>query len=438
MSSDDPKRISRLAKQIASLQTQVEGLRDRDTEREHLRLAEALRDTAAVLNSTLELDEVLERILANVGHVVPHDTANIMLVEDGVARIVGRYGYDSGPEREALAIRFVVEETASLRKMAETLQPIAIRSTEEFPGWIIKRHGVPISFAGAPIRGKGKLLGFLNLNKEKPESGIYTVEDAKWLLAFADQAAIAIENAQLYAAVRRHAEELEERVAERTAELNAYNHTIAHDLKAPLHLISGYGELLEMNYSENLPDGALEAIAEMRKATRRMADMIDQLLKLAKLQNVAETAEPVEVGSVIQDALARFKFQLETQDIKVEIADDLPDVIGQSFWLQEIFANYISNAIKYRRDETLLITIRGTEQGDLVRYEVTDNGVGIAPEDQKRLFQMFTRLRTVPQATGFGLGLSIVQRIAAQLGGETGVESEFGKGSTFWFTLPKA
>jgi signal transduction histidine kinase len=113
--------------------------------------------------------------------------------------------------------------------------------------------------------------------------------------------------------------------------------------------------------------------------------------------------------------------------------------MGHTQWIEEVFANLISNAIKYMGKDNPVpsITITGFQIHNLVRYEVRDTGVGISPKDQAHLFEMFTRLHTV-EADGLGLGLSIVRRIISKLNGQLGVESERGKGSAFWFTIPAA
>lgn len=429
-----------LAKEIARLQARVEVLqRAVDIQGRQQTLAEALCDTAAVLNSTLDLDEVLEHILANVGRVVPHDTANIMLVGKGIARIMGWRGYSERElEESVLAITFSVSETPSLNQMASTGQPLTISDTRLFPGWIIKRPNAPISYTGAPIFNKGRLIGFVNINIEGPEGKIFSEDDARRLMAFADQAAIALENARLYRAIRRQRNKLEERVAKRTAELDAYNRTIAHDLKAPIILIKGYAELVQMEYGDQLPEGALEYVDEIRASGAKMTDMIDQLLKLAQLRDAAEVAVPVEVGPVVEAVLERFKFQIETEDITIEVAPDLLPVMGHVPWIEEVFANLIGNAIKYKDEGPLRVSITSVAEGESVRYEVQDNGIGIDPEKQEQLFQMFTRLDIdKKRANGLGLGLSIVKRIVTKLNGTVGMKSAPDKGCIFWFTLPE-
>jgi diguanylate cyclase (GGDEF)-like protein/PAS domain S-box-containing protein len=168
-------------------------------ERDQRNLAEALRDTASALSSTLSFDEVIERVLTNVGKVVPYDAVNIMLVEQGYAHVVREHGYkDLGKENDVASLRLKIDEVPHLRQMAEMRQPVTFPNTALVKGWdpdFIR------SYAGAPIIAKGELAGFINL--VGVSSNFYHQEHAIRLQAFADQAAIAIENARLYAEVER-------------------------------------------------------------------------------------------------------------------------------------------------------------------------------------------------------------------------------------------
>jgi diguanylate cyclase (GGDEF)-like protein len=170
-------------------------------------LAEALRDTAAVLTSTLDFDAVLDRILANVGRVAPHDTAGIMLLEgDHLARVVRSKGYPV--RRWEQASQRAVEEWYGLRSIATTGQPLAVPDTAQCADWVATPGSQWVrSYVGAPLRLKRKIIGFINLNSAQPN--LFSQRHADNLQAFADQAAIAIENAQLYEASRRYAAEAE-------------------------------------------------------------------------------------------------------------------------------------------------------------------------------------------------------------------------------------
>jgi diguanylate cyclase (GGDEF)-like protein/PAS domain S-box-containing protein len=169
------------------------------SERDQRTLAEALRDTAAALSSTLSFEEVLERVLTNVGNVVPHDAVNIMLVENDIARIVRYHGYQEiGREDEALTSIQNIHELPQLYQMAQTHKPVSFPDTQLLPHWEPKWVR---SYAGAPIIVKERLVGFINLIGLLP--GFYHPEHAARLQVFADQAAMAIENARLYAEVQR-------------------------------------------------------------------------------------------------------------------------------------------------------------------------------------------------------------------------------------------
>ncbi|UCF29218.1 MAG: diguanylate cyclase, partial [Chloroflexota bacterium] len=210
-----------------------------EAEREQRILAESLRDTAAALSGTLEFEEVLDRILVIMGNVVQHDAANIMLVEKGLARIARSKGYIYDWEEEVRqASRFIIEDIPTLQKMHSSGKPLAIADTQESDLWSNLPHSEWMrSYAGAPIRVKGRTIGFLNLNSGTP--GFFTEIKAERLQAFADQAAVAIENARMFGEIHEHARQ--------TSLLNAITQTtiIAPDLGGMIQILADrLGELL--------------------------------------------------------------------------------------------------------------------------------------------------------------------------------------------------
>ena len=190
-------------------------------EREQRTLAEALRAAASAISSTLHLDTVLDRILANVGQVLPHDAANVMLIEDGIARVARGYGYAEHDAGKWIGrLRFAVNEIPIWQDMLATRRPFAVPDTQADPRWLRFPEEEWIrSTVKAPIVLEGQVIGILHLDSAQP--GFFDEADAERLQAFADQAAIAIRNAQLYDAIQHHASELERRVTERTAEVEA-------------------------------------------------------------------------------------------------------------------------------------------------------------------------------------------------------------------------
>jgi signal transduction histidine kinase len=226
---------------------------------------------------------------------------------------------------------------------------------------------------------------------------------------------------------------------ERNQELDAFSHTVAHDLKSPLQVVLGYANLLNTDYRSEISDEVSGLLRYIETYTLKMNRMIESILLLSQLRGGEHTISPVQMAPVVHEALSRLERTIAQRGVEVRLEGDFPPVLGDPHWLEEVFANLIDNAVKYigENNPAPSIIIRGESLDGTVRYEVVDNGIGIQPEDQARLFEMFTRFHD-REARGSGLGLSIVRRIIAKLGGEVGVETEPGQGSTFWFRLPAA
>ena len=192
-------------------------------EHEQRVLAEALREASAALNSTLQLDEVLDRILTQVERVLPYDAANIMVIEDGFLRIVRGRGYEERGAWESVVSQPIpVENVPKIDEVIRTQKPVVVPDTALNPDWVAFRETAWVrSFISAPIRSGEQVLGVLNIDSATPNT--FTTAHLSRLQAFIDQASIAISNARLYEQVRRHADELEARVGRRTAALRQTN-----------------------------------------------------------------------------------------------------------------------------------------------------------------------------------------------------------------------
>src|SRR5450759_217756 len=222
---------------------------------------EALRDTAAVLTSTLDFDEVLARILTNVGRVVAHDAANITLVENEYARVVRAVRYDiRQAENEVLPLRFRISEVPNLRWMIDTGKPLAIPDVWLYPKWLNLPQTAWIrSYACAPIRIKGETLGFLSLDSARP--GFFNYDHAERLQAFANQAAIAIQNARLYEETQQRARQLTllkelTRTALEMADLHLVLQTIADRMGELMHADGCYLTLWDQKRQAAIPAAA--------------------------------------------------------------------------------------------------------------------------------------------------------------------------------------
>jgi PAS domain S-box-containing protein len=236
-------------------------------------------------------------------------------------------------------------------------------------------------------------------------------------------------------ALRQYAAELEAR----NEELDAFAHTAAHDLKNPLGLAIGYADILAVDYPDLPPEDAEKYIHEITRNGRRMGRIIDELLLLAGVRQAEVEMEPLDMAGIVNEAQQRLVDVFEEHQVEVVLPKTWPTALGYGPWIEEVWVNYLSNAVRYGgRPPRVELGAEELSNGDgppTVRFWVRDNGPGLAPEEKSRLFRPFTRLDQA-HTKGHGLGLSIVRRIVEKLGGQVGVESEEGGGSLFSFTLP--
>lgn len=222
----------------------------------------------------------------------------------------------------------------------------------------------------------------------------------------------------------------------RNEELDAFAHTVAHDLKNSIQGVIGYAEALR---DDNLSDDLAREFADALVQTgRKMGTVVHELLLLAGVRRATVASVPLDMMGVVDEALDRTRPLLERAGASVVAPEAWPTAMGYGPWVEEVWVNYLSNAAKYG-GRPARVTLGAECRGGAVRFWVEDAGPGIAGEAQDRLFIPFSRLTPGP-AEGHGLGLSIVRRIVEKLGGACGVESEGkpGRGSRFWFELPAA
>ena len=233
---------------------------------------------------------------------------------------------------------------------------------------------------------------------------------------------------------------LQKGLQKQNAELAAYDHTVAHDLKNPLGLVIGYAEALEEDVTTVSAKELQRYLHTIAQSSRKMRSIIDELLLLSGLRNKKVEMKPLDMDSIVDEAQQRLAMVIEEYKAEIVLPQDWPVAIGHGPWVEEVWGNYLSNAIKYGGDPPRVELGADVEQdgnvpAGMVRFWVRDNGHGLTLEEQGRLFRLFERLNRV-QTEGHGLGLSIILRIVKRLGGEVGVESVLGEGSWFWFTLP--
>lgn len=244
--------------------------------------------------------------------------------------------------------------------------------------------------------------------------------------------------------LRRLNEELEARVELRTAELRdamseleAFSHSISHDLRSPVGAIVNYTSILEEDYGERLDDEGRRVLVRIQKSSESAIALLNDLVQLARAGRAEPVREPVDMTEVARRAFTE-AVAGDASGIEVDFnVDPLPVANGDPALIERVFSNLFSNSLKYTRERDVrTIRVTGYNGNGLNTYLVEDNGVGFDPESAGSVFEPFTRLHSSQRFGGTGLGLAIVARIVRRLGGTVWAESDGSSGARFAFTLP--
>jgi len=232
---------------------------------------------------------------------------------------------------------------------------------------------------------------------------------------------------------------IEEALQISNGELRDFIHMASHDLREPLRKISSFGQLLKDSLNGKLENEDQESLEFMVDGAERMTQMIEDLLAYSRVNTKAVVSETVDLNELVKQ-LEQLELAalLEETGAAIEIPQPLPKVQADPVLIRQLLQNLIINGIKYRKEATQPRILMRAEQiaEDAVRIELQDNGIGIEKEHHKHLFKMFTRLHPRQENTGPGTGLAMCKKIVDKSGGQIGVESKIGVGSTFWFILP--
>jgi len=315
--------------------------------------------------------------------------------------------------------KFYTPEDVAANLPAQVLETAARDGHYEAEGWRVRKNGQRFwsSVAITPIRDEaGTLVGFSKITRD--------VTDRKALVH----------------QLQQHSKELELRVKEReqtNAELEAFSYSVSHDLRAPLRAIEGFADIMLQDFAGELPDEVKESLQQIVTATMRMNRLIQDLLTYSRLSRIEFKLEAVNVRSVVSDACNELD-----RDARSRVSVSANPALAIRAYkpiLRQVISNLLTNAVKFTQPETPpSVTIHACRRGDYVSIEVTDQGIGIAPQHQERIFQVFERLHNAEEYPGTGIGLAIVRRGIIRMGGTVSLRSEMGKGSTFEIRLPSA
>ncbi len=289
-----------------------------------------------------------------------------------------------------------------------------------------------------PMIAENELIGTLNMAAES--INVFSPDKIEIASEIANQLAVSMRQWKLKEEILQYTEELEERVMERTKqlehsnqELREFAQIVSHDLKAPLRAISQLSYWVSQDYEDKIDEEGQQKLKMLSGRVKRMDDLIEGILLYSRAGKQREKEIPVDLQSLVEDTISLLD---PPSSIKIIIENQLPEYSGDPTRLGQLFQNLISNAIKFMDKPKGMVKIGCKQKSGCWEFYISDNGSGIEEKYFDRIFQIFQRLVSRDEQEGTGIGLSLVKRIVQIYGGEIWLKSTYGKGTTFYFTLP--
>jgi signal transduction histidine kinase len=405
----------------------------------------ALYDVTVSANQSLEIKPVLQEVVKKITEIFNFDVVSILLLDTKLEQLTWQAGFtrhDLGagprvhPRGEGIGWR-----------VAETGEPIIFEDVNTDPRYQELSHSQSAQRGGAgffavfPIKAKGRFLGTIQCRGREPRK--LTPDEFRLITSMSDQIGVALENINLFEEVRNKTMELEARTRQlegASRHKSQFLANVNHELRTPVSAIIGYARLVLRETEGQISQLQRENLQDLLSNAERLLAQIDSLLDFSKIEagKMEVHLEPVRVDEVIDGAVSTIEPTLNNDSVRLirEIAPDIPVLNTDREKLRQIIVNLLGNAAKFT--ELGEIKISAFRQNRSLKLVISDTGIGIEKEDLNQVFEEFYRggLSSTKKYRGTGLGLAIVKKFVNLLGGEIGVESEVGKGSTFTVVLP--
>ncbi|MBI4810677.1 MAG: PAS domain S-box protein [Ignavibacteriales bacterium] len=380
-----------------------------------------LYEISQQLTSTLNINQIFEVVYKYINQVVPFQMFKIDLYEEKT-RIKTPVLHVEKMNGEEVFITTLAQPTLLTQG---TTQEFVVNSKRTYQS--PDRRIIYI-----PMLSKEVILGIMSI--EADAETIYTETHLRLLESIGNLTAIALEKGKLYEETLQKSLEIQRR----NKELDDFTYVVSHDLKEPLISVEGFSRILQLDYQEIIQAEGKEYLDSIVGATTRMKGLIDDLLLLSRISRPSESFKAFPAKNILDEVKTDIEFTIKQKGVEFIIPENLPIVFGNETQLKIVFRNLIGNAIKFNSNPKPKVEVgfQNTENNYYLFF-IQDNGIGIDKEFHEKIFIIFQRLHRREEYEGSGAGLAIVKKIIEIHQGKIWVESELGKGSTFFFTIPK-
>ncbi len=437
---------------------------------EQLHFLTRLQEVSRAFHGITDLDSLLQLIFNSIRELFDVDKGMISLVNEEKKVVEGRMAFgfpedivtdtvrplyrEPHPDEDLLAM---VVRTGEPLITRGDLHPHAHQPTAE-------KYGIRGPTVQMPLKARGKVIGVLSVLRQRREGSSrteFTDAEVALMTLFANHAGAAVENALLYDEIRRHAATLEQRVVERTAQLETANTelaqantrlqeverlkseflaTMSHELRTPLNSIIGFTGIILKGITGKINEEQRKQLSMVYGSAKHLLSLINDLLDLSKIEagKMGVITERSKIENIITEAVQAFFPAISQKGLKLvtRLPDDLPEINSDRKKVLQILINLVGNAVKFTEHGEIKIECKADD--DNLEVSVSDTGIGIKKENMEMLFEAFRQVDGTAQRRyeGAGLGLYICQKLVTLLGGKIWAESEYGRGSKFTFSLP--
>jgi PAS domain S-box-containing protein len=390
------------------------------------------------------LKTIIERIWRGVHDEIGFDRLAIFLYDQETNTVKGSLGTDdNGNIVEEWDYERTLDHEKPTSFMRTLEQPNGLFFTDNFSVEFDIPEGHDMykvkDFASVAAWAGDKPVAIITVDNH-PSGRPFTSAQLEALRLFGGYAGLAIQNSHLNAALEAELDQRQNLINElenKNAELERFTYTVSHDLKSPLVTITGFLGYLEKDAMNGNAERVRSSINRIAAAAKKMQSLLNDLLELSRIGRLMNAPENIPFGEIVHEAIDRVRGRLDEVNAMIEIQRDFPIVNGDRVRLVEVVQNLVENAVKYSNPQVRLrieIGMDGQNERGCPIFHVRDNGIGIEPQFHERIFGLFNKLDV--QSEGMGIGLSLVKRIIEVHNGRIWVESEIGKGATFYFSLP--